>query len=241
MSVNPQIISVTTSLISCDDRGFLLGDGLFETIKIVDGKPEYLKEHVERLVAGARVLDIPFECHTAQIESKISELAVFPLSVARITLTRGSGPRGLNPPLDPKPNLYISVSEYHPLPDRPLKLFVSTIRRNEFSPSSQLKTLSYTDNILARIQALKNGADEALLLNTQGFVACAASGNIFIEKNGVLFTPPLSEGVLPGIMRAQILAHHPSEEKRLMLEDCRNAEAVYLCNSLIGMAKIDLS
>jgi branched-chain amino acid aminotransferase len=243
--LNNYIVSDKDPMITVQDRGFLLADGLFETIKIVQGRAEYLQEHLERLFQGAEVLCISHDLTFDKISDRLDQLIAInqfeeSMLSARLTLTRGPGPRGLSPPEIISPTVMLTVSPYHPLPDHPLKLFVSSIRRNEFSPTSQLKTLSYTDNILARMEALQNGADEALMLNTQGFVACAASGNIFIEKNGILLTPPLTEGVLPGIMRAQILEQQPSQERRLTLEDCLAAEAVYVTNGLIGQKKAEV-
>ena len=119
-------------------------------------------------------------------------------------------------------------------------LSAEAVRRNETSPASRLKALSYLDNILARAQARAAGADDALMLNTRGEIACAAAANLFWIEDGRLFTPALECGVLDGIMRAQVLAVAGINvaEVRAGREALDRAEAVFLTNSLVGIQPV---
>ncbi len=152
----------------------------------------------------------------------------------RMTLTAGSGGRGLERPAAPEPHIFASVAP-SPRPQGPVALVTSDLRRNEGSPSARLKTLSYLDNVLARRLA---SPAEALLLNNRGEIACAAAANIFWVRGGKLFTPHRDCGVLDGIMRRQVMAAARVEEvqaPRAMLE---GAEAVFLTSSLIGVRPV---
>lgn len=225
------------------DRGFLLADGLFETIKIFEGQPILLAEHLERLSSGAQRLNIPYALTLNEVEQAISNLIsehrlTDPLLCGRLTLTRGPGPRGVLPPDAPTPTLLLTLSPYSLGPVRPWTLSVATNRRNEHSIFSQMKSLAYTENVFARLEAKKAGADDALFLNTQGFVACTSMANIFIVEKGLWLTPPITDGVLPGITRAQIISNKKAEERSLTLKDCREADEVYICNSLMGLQPI---
>jgi len=103
-----------------------------------------------------------------------------------------------------------------------------------------MKSLAYTDNILARIEAQKNGADDALFLNTQGNIACTTCANIFIVNNNVLITPPISDGILPGITRARVIAESTIsvEERSITLNECQSADQIFITNALMGIKKI---
>jgi branched-chain amino acid aminotransferase len=217
------------------DRGFTLGDGLFETIRLEDRWIAYLERHLARLRDGADFLGIPLHWSDAEIETGLSALAAAEgLSDAafRITLTRGPGERGIAPPAVPVPTLMITAG---PLPPAggPLRAVIATVtRRNEASPLSRLKTLNYLDNILARREALARGADEAILLNTQGAVAEASIANLFILSDGVLKTPPIADGAMPGIMRRALIERCGAVEAHLMPADLTGATALFLSNSL---------
>ncbi len=217
------------------DRGFTLGDGLFETIRLEDGWIAYLGRHLGRLRHGADFLKIPLHWTDAAIGAGLNALiAAERLTDAsfRITLSRGPGARGIAPPAVPTPTLMITTGALPP-PGPPVRAVIATVtRRNEASPLSRLKTLNYLDNILARQEALASGADEAILLNTRGQVAEASIANLFVLQDGVLKTPPVADGALPGIMRRALIERCGAVEARLMPEDLMTATAVFLSNSL---------
>lgn len=229
--------------IPLEDRGLLLGDGLFETLLALDGQPVRLAAHLDRMSAGCLALGLP-PLDRARAEAAVrGALAGLGGRVAvRLTLTAGSGGRGLDRPAAPEPRPFATAAP-SVRPEAPARLATVAIRRNEGSPASRLKTLAYLDNVLARHAARADGADEALMLNNRGEVACAAAANLFWIAEGRLFTPALDCGVLAGVMRAEVLA----EARRLGVEaaevratpaDLAGAEALFLTNSLIGVRAV---
>lgn len=203
----------STLTIPVTDRGFLLADGLFETVYIKDRPPLFLTDHYSRLQDAASVIKIPFDLTLPQLEKIIGKLIDENFSddetegSLRITLTRGSGPRGIGIPCEVSPSLFVTVSPSNGVhPDNPLSLFVGSIWRNESSPVSRIKSLAYLDNILARDEAVQNGATDAVMLNSKGEVACITIGNIFVvNSHGEILTPPLETGILPGITRRYVI------------------------------------
>jgi branched-chain amino acid aminotransferase len=233
--LNGTLVGAGTARIEPGDRGFTLGDGLFETIRYAEGRAVRLDRHLERLRHGAGFLGIPLDRSDAEIAAGLDAVIAAQLltaAVIRITLTRGPAPRGLLPPPVPAPTLMIAAAPLaSPVP--PAHAVIATVtRRNEASPLSRLKTLNYLDNILARREALERGADEAILLNTRGKVAEASAANLFILADGVLKTPPVEDGALPGIARAVLIERCGAIEASLSPDDLARAGAVFLSNSL---------
>jgi len=160
----------------------------------------------------------------------------------RLTWTGGSGARGLAAPQSPQPRLIAAAA---PAPAVPASLSLATVsvRRNASSLTSRLKTLSYLDNVQARQEAVAAGADEALMLNTEGHLACAAAANVFWFRGDVLCTPALECGVLDGIVRAKILAAaraagQPTEEVHAPPAALARSDGAFLTSSLIGAVPI---
>lgn len=245
--LNDQFISQNAAGISINDRGFLLGDGIFETIRIYKGKALFLNRHYQRLTNSARLLDISLPYTEEQLRSIINKLLIDNQliekeAIVRITLSRGSSERGLAIQDLSIPTCLVTVFPYTPI-DEHYKLIISSIRRNEFSPLSTIKSLNYLDNILAYDQAIKQQANDALLLNTSGNIACTTMANIFIVKNYTLLTPALSDGALPGIMRSLIIEYAQSlhinvVEKSIVLSELESADAVFITNAVQGIKKI---
>lgn len=219
-----------------DDRGLLLGDGLFETLLAVDGSVPHLSAHLDRMAAGCEVLNLPFEGDEAGRLVREAAPAEGRFAI-RVTLTAGSGGRGLDRPAAPIVRLFATAAKSEPV-TTPASLIVASVRRNEGSPVSRLKTLSYLDNVLARAQARAAGADEAVLLNNRGEIACAGAANLFWVEGGRLFTPRLDCGVLAGITRARLMTLEAVEEVAAGVEALGRAEAVFLTNSLIGVRPV---
>ena len=215
-----------------DDRGHLLGDGLFETMLAQNGVIAHLSAHLDRMAAGCGALGLPFDRDEAERVARAAAPEQGRFAV-RLTLTAGSGGRGLDRPQTPTPRLLVNAAPAEPV-TTPAALVVATTRRNEGSPASRLKTLSYLDNVLARAEARGAGADEAVMLNNRGEIACAAAANLVWLADGRLFTPRLDCGVLAGITRARLLAREAVEEVAVGVEALDRAEAVVLTNSLIG-------
>lgn len=215
------------------DRGLLLGDGIFETIAVFNGKAVWLGDHLDRLQAGAKTLGIPAD--RAAIETAVAEiLRATPHrhGIMRLTLTRGSGVRGLAAD-GAQPSLLVTVNPWvKGMFFSPAKLVTATIRRNETSPASRLKTLSYIDNILAARGAAAAHCDDALFLNMKGEVAATTIANVFILTGGRLATPPVRAGILSGIARQKLLALIKVDEREIAPAELFDAEAVFLTNSL---------
>jgi branched-chain amino acid aminotransferase len=217
--LNGRLLEAGAAHIAPSDRGFLLADGVFETIRASAGELLWLDDHLARLRAGAGLLGIPVPVSDDAIGAGLRDLAGqnnLPGGAVRLTLTRGpSARRGLWPPDEPAtPTLIGSVA---PLAaPAPARLIVCrTTRRNEFSPLSRVKYLAYGDSILARREALAKGGTDAVLLNTQGNVACCTVGNIFARHERGWATPPVTDGALSGLARTRLLAAIDAEERTL--------------------------
>lgn len=226
-----------------DDRGLLLGDGLFETMLWTGGGMPHLAAHLERMAAGCEALGLPaFDleqarllCLAAPREAGLAEVR----AAVRLTLTAGSGGRGLDRPAAPVIRLAARAAAAAPV-TTPVDLVLAKTRRNEGSPGSRLKTLSYLDNVLARAEAQAAGADEAVMRNNHGDLTCAAAANLFWVTDGSLYTPALHCGVLAGIARGRVIEAAKGldvdvHEVATGAEALDEAEAVFLTNSLIGV------
>ncbi|MGZ6014696.1 MAG: aminotransferase class IV [Phenylobacterium sp.] len=228
-----------------DDRGLLLGDGLFETVLAEAGELFHWSAHIARLRRGAGVLGIaPPDADQALAEA-LRALEAAGLTggraAVRVTLTAGSG-RGLERLAGSAPRLIVIASASAP-PSGPVTLRTVEIRRNDTSPAARLKALSYLDSVLARLQARAAGADAALMLNTRGELACADAANLFWIAGGRLYTPALECGILDGILRAVALEAARSmevetQEVRAGPDALASAEAVFLTSSLIGVRAV---
>ena len=217
------------------DRGLTLGDGLFETIAVFSGRPAALGQHWRRLETAAAEIGLPVdrELFVAEIEALLGEIGRAD-AVIRYTVTRGGGARGLALPAESRPNVIAAASPY-PADAlyAPVRLASVPVRRNPTSFASRAKTLSYLDSVLAFDTAKRACADDALMLNTDGRIASTAMANLFALVDGELVTPPVSEGVLPGIVRGIVLSEgFGAVERPLTLEDFAGAEAVFATNSV---------
>lgn len=226
-----------------DDRGLLLGDGLFETVLWKGDSLVLGPGHAARMIRGAGVIGLPAPdpADILTIAESAAREGGFAgqRAAVRITLTAGSGGRGLDRPASIVPRLFATAAPSAP-PPGPARLAVATVRRNAGSPASRLKSLAYLDNVLAREQARAAGADEAILLNTEGQLACAAVANLFWIAADAVFTPPLEAGCLDGIMRAELFRAAPAlglavHEALAGPEALASADALFLTNSLTGV------
>lgn len=231
-------------MIPADDRGFTLGDGVFETVLADAGRLVAWPEHLARLARSAALLGLPppsAQEARAGAEAALADAGLQGGRAAvRLTWTAGSGGRGLDRPEPPSPRLAITAAAAV-VPESPVRLHIATgVRRNPFSPTSRAKTLNYLDNVLARREARAAGADDAVMLNTAGHLCCAAAANLFWIKTDRLFTPALHCGVLDGIVRAEVLKAASAlgievAEVSAEAEAVLGADAVLISNSLIGL------
>ncbi|CAO3431274.1 aminotransferase class IV [Azospirillum endophyticum] len=233
--LNGRLMSAAEARIDPADRGFTLGDGLFETIRIKDGVPRHLPLHLDRLDAGVDLLHLPLPYgaeELAEAMAALIEATGIADGVLRLTLSRGTGARGVLPPADAKPTLLMTAAPAAHMTTPVTAVIARCTRRNEHSPLSRLKSLNYLDSILARQEAAERGADEALLLNAAGRLVESSVANLFLLIGGRLLTPPLADGALPGIRRALILERHGAGEEALTPEDLARADEAILTNSL---------
>jgi branched-chain amino acid aminotransferase len=231
-----QTVGADQAYISLTDRGFTLGDGLFETLLWTGHDIRFFDDHMARLSASAAELGIPLPLPAADIHLALLDLgrdAAGKIAALRLTLTRGNGPRGLALPADPRPRLMATIAELN-VQTIPVRLMTVAIRRNCTAPSSRLKTMSYIDNIMALKEAQATGGDDAIMLATTGHVACSTSANLVIRFQGKNLTPAVADGALPGIIRGRLLGAGLIEEATInagMLASCTYAA---LTNALIG-------
>ncbi|MCD6593820.1 branched-chain-amino-acid transaminase [Candidatus Bathyarchaeota archaeon] len=194
--------------ISVFDHGFLYGDGVFEGIRSYNGIVFKLKEHIDRLYHSARaiMLEIPLT-KEEMMKAVLETLRRNNLKDAyiRLVVTRGKGDLGLDPRKCPKPSVIIITVPLLQLYDeekreRGMSMIVSWVRRDPVDATThEIKSLNYLNSILAKIEANNAGVDEAIILDTNGFICEATAENIFIVKDGKIITPPSTSGPLPGI------------------------------------------
>jgi branched-chain amino acid aminotransferase len=239
--INGRVTDSLQPVIAAQDRGFLLGDGLFETIRVVDGLPRRLDAHIARAAAGARVLGLAMpENSAAAVEAVIAANGLGNGSV-RFTLTRGSGGRGLDLPPDPSPTFLVSATAHAPLVG-PVRLSLGArFRRDEISPLAGVKALGYLPHVLARRQAVEQGADDALMPNTSGRLACSSVANVLVWRNARWETPPLTDGALAGTARAQLVQAGLAHEAPVPLEVLSELQAAVLVNALGARAAVMLN
>lgn len=231
----PGLVPPAEAMIPATDRGFLYGDGLFETLLAMDGALPLLPLHLERLSASAAALGIPCAVEAiARAARAVASSAGRGEHALRITLSRGTASkRGYEPPPDAAPTVLVTSSPYT-RPTRPLRAVTASVRVNPDSPLVLHKALSALEWVMARAEAARAGADEALLLNAGGRVAQGAASNLFICREGRWLTPPVAEGCLPGVMRRRAIALTGAGEAPITVQDLFTADGVFLTSALMG-------
>lgn len=207
-----KIVDETEAKISVFDHGLLYGDGIFEGIRFYEGRVFRLTEHIERLFMSAKALLLKMPWTLEEVcEATLETIRANGLrdGYIRLVVTRGVGDLGLNPYLCPRPSMFVIASGISLYPEELYEkglevVTCSTRRPTPASLSPQVKSLNYLNNVMAKIEALKAGAKEGLMLNEQGYVAECTGDNVFIVKKGEVLTPPVSDGSLDGITRQVI-------------------------------------
>ncbi|MEM9938599.1 MAG: aminotransferase class IV [Pseudomonadota bacterium] len=225
------------------DRGLLLADGVFDTSLVTDGKIMLRKAHLDRLFRDAAALEIALNMKGLKRDLD-RVLLDGPSGALRITVTRGPGGRGLYGDTQNEPTVIIRLTPYDTARmHAPVSIVVSDLTRNPGSISARHKTLAYTDSVMAVRRAVSRGAEEALMLNPEGNIACAASANMFARFGDALHTPPVSDGALPGVIRDFILTNAgkaglKAQEGSLTVPDIKHADQIFLTNSLRLIAPV---
>jgi len=244
-----------TAKVSVFDHGLLYGDGIFEGIRIYNGRVFKLKEHIDRLFYSAKaiLLEIPMS-HADLMKATVETCRKNKLRAGyiRLVVTRGVGNLGLNPRSCKKPSVIIIADKIQVYPAdlyaRGMDIVtVPTVRNLHSAVNPAIKSLNYLNNILAKIEANQAGVEEAVMLNAEGFVAECTADNLFIIKNGEVFTPPNSAGALYGITRQTVIdlaqaAGLKVSEPNLTRYDLFNADECFLTGTgaeIMPVVKID--
>jgi len=238
------------------DHGLLYGDGVFEGIRAYDRLVFRLEEHIDRLYESAHTIMLHINLTKKQmVDALVDTLKVNRLDNAyiRLIVTRGEGDLGLDPrKCAGKTTVIIIASTIVLYPERFYKeglsiITVPTVRNLSEALNPQIKSLNYLNNVLGKIEAVNSGYDEAIMLNSQGFVTECTGDNIFIIKKGELYTPPQYLGILRGITRDAVLdvaskSRIPTYERVMTRHEVYNADECFLTGTaaeIIPVVKID--
>jgi branched-chain amino acid aminotransferase len=243
--IDDQLVDAHAALIPVADRGFTLGDGVFETMLWIGDEDRAgicgFAAHMARLSHAAASLGLAPDVDEGAIARKIRQLCgqTPGTKAVRLTLTRGSGPRGLAVPQPaPPPRLILNAAPWT-APAGPLgRIARSSVMRAPGAPSSRFKTLSYIDCVEALRQAQALGADDAILVGIAGEPLCASAASLIVVREGTAFTPPVSSGALPGITRGVLMAAGLVREAPVSWADLQRADALLMVNALIGVRSV---
>jgi branched-chain amino acid aminotransferase len=253
--INGKLYDKADAKVSVYDHGLLYGDGVFEGIRIYAGKIFRLREHVDRLYDSARhiYLDIPLSREQmAEAITSTVEVNAKRNGYIRAIVTRGAGTLGLDIRKTTDPQVIIIVDDISLYPpevyDNGLEIITAaTIRTHPNALNPRIKSLNYLNNIMAKIEGMRGGCLEALMLNHKGEVAECTGDNVFLVKRGVLRTPPLDAGILEGVTRNTVIdlaqaADIPVQETALTRHDVYAADECFLTGTaaeVIPVVKCD--
>ncbi|MFN3407535.1 MAG: aminodeoxychorismate lyase [Limisphaerales bacterium] len=245
--LNGQFVPEAAATVSVFDRGFLYGDGLFETMRVANGRIFLLERHLDRLERGAAFLGIVLPFPRAELARAAAELVRrngLADALLRLTVSRGVGPRGYSPRGADRPTVVMTAHPFTAAPELlRWRTRVASFRLPAGDGLAAFKTVNKLAQVLARAEAEAAGAEEALLLDTAGNVIEAASGNLFWLGNGVLHTPPVKAGVLAGVTRGLICelaaaSGLPVRETVCRPDELRGADGIFLTLSSHGVVEV---
>jgi branched-chain amino acid aminotransferase len=253
--LNGKIVASKEAVVSVFDHGFLYGDGIYETMRAYDGVVFRLDQHIKRLFRSASLigLSIPFDIDQVKIAIYETLIAnALRKAYIRLTVSRGRGPIGLDPDLCVEPTVVIVAQELKEYPGafykNGINLIISETRRNiKEAIDPRIKSLNFLNNVLAKIEAKKKGAYEAIMLNVNGHLAEGTISNIFFYKDNVLCTPSPECGILDGITRGIVIELALREgirvkEGQFTRKDIYSAREAFLTNTsmeVMPVSKID--
>ncbi|MET0065073.1 MAG: branched-chain-amino-acid transaminase [Candidatus Thiodiazotropha sp.] len=249
--LNGHCVDARDAVLPLNDHGLLYGDGIFEGIRFYQGIPFRLDQHLQRLAHSARALMLTLPYPLARIAEAINEvIAAFsaPQGYLRLVVTRGSGGLGLDPTRCTRPSLFIIAEQMAWISETKRRdgidlMTASTRRVDSTMLDPRIKSLNYLNNILARLEAQQAGADEALMLNSLGYVVEGSAENIFIVRDGSLCTPPVSDGALDGITRSTLMqlaraSNLRMTERSLTRYDIYTADECFLSGTGAGLVPV---
>ncbi|MDD5423632.1 MAG: aminotransferase class IV [Candidatus Omnitrophica bacterium] len=249
--LNGKYVPLEKACISVLDRGFLYGDGVFETMRAYKGKVFKIDEHLARLKVSLLQVKIRLPYGMDALKEKIyGTLRKNKLADAyvKVVVTRGHGAMGVDIPRRVTPTVVIYALRFKPahasLYKAGVKIDIPCIRRNQESFVVRIKSLNYLDNILARSEVRARGFYEAVLLNWNDIVTEAATSNVFVVRDGVVYTSPPSAGLLPGVTREVVIGlirkylDKPCVEQNITLKMLVRADEVFLTNSTYELVPV---
>ncbi len=245
--LNDGLVPLKEARISVLDHGFLYGDGIYETMRVYGGVVFMLEEHLKRLQRSAAFIGLTLPKGPGEMKASIYETIEAnheKEAYLRLTVSRGAGAIGLDPELCARPTYIVFAEKLKPYPqgfyENGIKLHITAVRRNlKEAVNPQIKSLNFLNNILARIEAKKAGADEALMLNHEGLLAEGTVSNIFfVNGEGALCTPRVDCGILDGITRGVLLdiagrLHINTMEGRFTPADLYSAREVFIASTIM--------
>jgi branched-chain amino acid aminotransferase len=253
--IDGKLVNKEDAKVSVYDHGLLYGDGVFEGMRIYNGRIFECRAHMRRLFDSAKAirLTIPYTAERLeQVTYDTMQANGFTDCYVRLIVTRGIGSLGLDPNRCPGPSVIVITDQVQLYPKEMYEngmavITASVIRNHPNALSPRIKSLNYLNNILAKIEAMDAGVPEAVMLNHEGYVAECTADNIFIVRNGEVFTPPASDGSLEGVTRGAIInlarsSMIPMHERRLERHDLYIADECFLTGSgaeVIAVTKID--
>ena len=237
--------------VSVFDHGFLYGDGVYETLRAYEGRIFLWERHMARLRRSCELIGLDLPIRDEVWIPIIAELLVrngLQDAGLRLTVSRGEGELGIDPRLCPNPTIVVMAKPVVTYTDQQWEqgkvLHLSSVRRNsELAQPPQIKALSFLNNILAKQEAVRVGADDALMLNMDGYLSECTTSNIFFLKNQQLYTPAVDCGILKGITRDVVieLAHKLEvcvEEGRYTMEQLLQADECFITNTGIEIMPV---
>ena len=250
-----KLVDQENAKITVFDHGLLYGDGVFEGIRVYNGRIFEMDAHITRLYESAKAIRLTISLGPDELASAMRE-TVEANSVAngyiRLAVTRGVGTLGLNPFACKHSSIFIIADNIQLYPEELYKkgmkiISATTLRNHPLAIPPQAKTLNYLNNILAKIEALDRNVPEAVMFNHEGYVAEASGDNVFIVKDGVIYVPPAEAGALPGITRSIVIKlakeeHIQVVEKNLTRFDLYVCDEFFLTGTaaeVIGIVEID--
>ena len=244
--VDGEWVPKSRASISVYDHGMLYGDGVFEGIRVYNGVIFRFKEHLERLYSSAKSIRLQVPLSPEEMTRTVVETLRrngLKDSYIRLVVTRGVGDLGVDPRKCRKPSLIIITEYVDPsfgvmAKQRGVSVIISSVRRDAVDATThEIKSLNYLNSVLAKLEAVDAGADDALMLDRNGFVSEATTTNLFIVKYGEIYTPPSTAGILPGVTRRRIIKlarelDYKVVEKGLTPYDVTNADEAFLTGTL---------
>jgi branched-chain amino acid aminotransferase len=253
--VNGKYRDEAEAVISVFDHGLLYGDGIFEGIRAYNGRVFKLKEHIDRLFYSAKAILLKIPLSHAEVSAAVLDTCRqndVRDGYIRLVVTRGVGTLGLNPNRCKDPSVIIIAGKIQLYPPELYQkgmeiITVPTVRNLHSALNPAIKSLNYLNNILAKIEANNAGCEEAIMLNSEGFVAECTGDNVFVVKEKYVLTPPLTAGALYGITRKVVLElaselGYKTAETNLTRYDLFNAEECFLTGTgaeLVPVVRID--